>query len=71
MRITPPYNATLLSIIAQKEEVTYSKLKEEYCIPAPSGVVLGRNVMFDSDLKQLEAEGYIRIIDDTITYIGR
>ena len=57
--------------IAQKEEITYEELKAEYCEPTPKGVVSGRNVMFDSDLKVLESEGYITITDDLIKYIKR
>ena len=71
MKVTQVYNGTLLSIIAQKEEITYEKLKSEYCEPTPKGVVSGRNVMFDSDLKVLESEGYITITDDLIKYIKR
>ncbi len=71
MRISKIYNRTLLSIIAKKEEITYEALKEEYCEPTPIGVVSGRNVMFDSDLKVLESEGYITITDDLIKYIKR
>lgn len=71
MRISKPYNATLLSIIARKKEITYEELQNEYCVPTPPGMVLGRNVMFDDDLKTLEAEGYINRTDDLITYIRR
>ena len=71
MKVSKVYNGTLLNIIAQKEEITYEELKKEYCEPTPSGVVSGRNVMFDSDLKVLESEGYIKIEDDLITYIKR
>ncbi len=71
MRVSKVYNGTLLSIIAQKEEITYEELKAEYCEPTPKGVVSGRNVMFDSDLKVLESEGYITITDDLIKYIKR
>lgn len=71
MRIGKPYNATLLSIIARKEEITYAELQKEYCVPTPPGVVSSRNIMFDADLKTLEAEGYINRTDDLITYIRR
>ena len=71
MIIGKPYNATLLSIIARKEEITYIELKKEYCVPTPPGVVSSRNVMFDSDLETLETEGYISRVDDLITYIQR
>ena len=71
MKISKIYNASLLNIIAKREEITYAKLKEEYCEPSTPGVIIGENVMFDSDLKTLESEGYISIDDDLITYIGR
>lgn len=71
MRIGKPYNATLLSIIARREEITYTELKKEYCVPTPHGVVSSRNVMFDSELETLETEGYITRVADLITYIQR
>ena len=71
MKVSKIYNASLLQIIAQKGEITYAELKEEYCIPMPYGVISGRDVMFDSDLKVLETEGYIEIIEDLIKYIRR
>lgn len=71
MRISKPYNATLLSIIAKKEEITYEELQNEYCVPTPPGVVSSRNIMFDDDLKTLEAEGYISRTNDLITYLWR
>ncbi len=71
MRVSQIFNATLLQIIAKKGEITYEELKAEYCQPTPLGVVLGSNVMFDSDLKVLASEGYITINNDLITYIQR
>ena len=71
MRISRVCNATLLAIIAKKEEITYEELKKEYCEPIQIGVVSSRNVMFDSDLKVLELEGYITITDNLIKYIKR
>ena len=71
MRISKPYNVTLLSIIAREKEITYEELQNEYFVPTPPGVILGRNVMFDADLKTLEEEGYINRTDDLITYIRR
>lgn len=71
MRISKIFNASLLAIIARKGEITYDELKKEYCEPTPPGVVSGRNVMFDSDLKDLESEGYITIKDGVITHIQR
>ena len=71
MRIGKPYNATLLSIIARKEEISYAELQKEYCVPTPLGVVSSRNIMFDDDLKTLEAEGYISRTNELITYLWR
>ena len=71
MRVSQVYNATLLQIIAKRKEITYSELKKEYCVPVSSRIISSRNVMFDSDLKVLETEGYIKITDDLITYIVR
>ena len=71
MRISKPYNATLLSIIAREKQITYEELQNKYCVPTPPGVILGRNVMFDADLKTIEEEGYINCTDDLITYIRR
>ena len=51
MKVSPVCNATLLQIIANRKEITYSKLKKEYCTPISSKVISSRNVMFDSDLK--------------------
>lgn len=71
MKVGKVCNASLLNTIAKRKEITYDELKEEYCEPSPPGVIIGKNVMFDSDLKTLESEGYISIDDDLITYIGR
>jgi len=71
MKVSPVCNATLLQIIANRKEITYSKLKKEYCTPISSKVISSRNVMFDSDLKVLESEGYIKISDDLITFIDK
>ena len=71
MRVSRPYNASLLNMIAKKGEITYFELKNLYCVPTPPGIVSGRNVMFDSDLDTLETEGYIKSVDDIITYIKR
>ena len=71
MRVVGPYNGSLLTIIAREGKITYDELKEKYCDPAPPGVILSKNVMFDSDLKVLEAEGYIERNDDLIEYTGR
>lgn len=71
MRIIGPYNASLLAIIAREGKITYEELKEKYCVPTPLGIISGINVMFDSDLKVLESEGYIERTGDLIVYIGR
>ena len=71
MRIRAPYNASLLAVIARAGKITYEELKEKYCVPTPPGIVSGINVMFDSDLEVLAAEGYIERIGDLIMYIGR
>lgn len=69
MRISKVCNLSLLNIIAQKKEITYAELKDFYCEPTPHGVVLAKNVMFDSDLELLASEGYIQITDDIIKFI--
>lgn len=71
MKVSPVCNATLLQIIANRKEITYSELQKEYCVPISSKVISSRNVMFDSDLKVLESEGYIKISDDLITFIDK
>ena len=71
MKIRKIYNASLFQIIAQKGEVTYAELKKEYCTPMPHGIISGKEVMFDSDLKVLESEGYIVMTEDLIKYIHR
>ena len=69
MRISKPYNMSLLAIIAQEKQITYAELKNKYCTPTPSGIISGVNVMFDNDLITLEDEGYIERNDDLITYL--
>lgn len=71
VRISKIFNASMLEIIARKGEITYEELKKEHCEPTSPGVISGRNVMFDSDLKVLETEGYITIKDGVITHIQR
>ncbi len=69
MRISEVRNLSLLQIIAREGKIAYDKLKKEYCVPTPPGVISGNNVMFDRDLKTLENEGCISIDDDMITFI--
>ena len=57
MRAVVPYNGSLLAIIARDGKITYDELKEKHCVPTPPGVISSKNVMFDPDLKVLEAEG--------------
>ena len=71
VRVVGPYNGSLLAIIARDGKITYDALKEKYCVPTPPGVISSKNAMFDSDLKLLEAEGYIERTGDLIMYIGR
>ena len=71
MRVVGPYNGSLLAIIAREGKITYNTLKEKYCVPTPPGVISGKNTMFDSDLKVLEAEGYIERTGDLIVYTVR
>ena len=70
MRVSEVRNGSLLQIIARNGKMTYDKLKDEYCVPSPPGVILGNNVMFDHDLQTLESEGCISIMDDIITFIS-
>lgn len=69
MRISKVCNLSLLNIIAQKKEITYTELKGIHCKPTPPGVISSRNFMFDSDLASLESEGYIQITDDIIKFV--
>ena len=69
MRVSKVCNYSLLKTIAQKEELTYTELKNIYCEPAARGVILGKNVAFDSDLELLASEGHIQITDDIIKFI--
>lgn len=69
MRVSKVCNFSLLKTIAQKGETTYTELKGIYCKPTPRGVILAKNVMFDSDLELLASEGYIQITDDVIKFI--
>lgn len=70
MRVSEVRNGSLLQIIAQNKKITYDKLKEEYCVPTPPGIVWGNNVMFDHDLQILESQGCIDITDNIITFIS-
>ncbi len=69
MIVSKVRNGSLLQIIAREGKIAYNKLKKEYCVPTPPGVISGNNVMFDRDLKTLESEGCIHIDDDIITFI--
>lgn len=71
MRVVGPYNGSLLAIIAREGKITYDELKEKHCVPTPPCVISSKNAMFDSDLKVLEAEGYIERTGDLIVYTGR
>ena len=71
MRVSKPYNASLLAIIAREKQITYAELKEKYCTPTPPGIISGANVMFDNDLITLENEGYIERNNDLIVYLRR
>lgn len=71
MKISKVCNASLLEIIAKNGEITYAKLKKEYCTPMPRGVISGSEVMFDHDLEVLKSEGHIEISGDLIKYIHR
>lgn len=61
----------MLAIIAREGKIAYEELKEKHCVPTPPGVISSVNVMFDSDLKVLEAEGYIERTGELIVYVGR
>lgn len=55
MRVSKVYNLSLLQIIAREGKITYDKLKKEYCVPTPPGVISGNNVMFDYDFKKIRS----------------
>lgn len=69
MKISKPFNASLLGCIAKEKVITISELKKKYLPPKQPGIIQGITVMFDSDLKVLEEEGYITIEDDVVRFI--
>ena len=71
MRVSKLYNASLLRCIAEEKTITISALKKKYLPPEQPGIIQGIAVMFDSDLKVLEEEGYVTIKDDVVEYIQR
>ena len=71
MKISKACNMSLLEIIARAKEITCEELKKQYLPPEQPGVVQGVTVMFDSDLKDLESEGYISINNGVITFIEK
>ena len=71
MRVTKPCNLSLLNTISESKEITYEELKIKYLPPKQKGIIQGVAVMFDSDLKDLESEGYISIDTDVIRFIKR
>lgn len=71
MRVSKTYNASLLWCIAEEKTITISALKMKYLPPEQPGIIQGKTVMFDSDLKVLEEEGYITIDNDVVKYIQR
>lgn len=71
MRVSRPYNISLLRVIAEAKEITYDDLKRKYLPPKQPGIIQGAEVTFDSDLDTLEAEGFISRHDDLICYIER
>lgn len=71
MKISKPYNLSLLMCIAEEESITIKELKKKYLPPEQQGVIQGETVMFDDHLKVLEEEGYITIEQDVVKYIQR
>ena len=71
MRISKMYNASLLRCIVEEKTITISDLKKKYLPPEQPGIIQGVSVLFDSDLKVLEDEGYITIENDVVKYIQR
>ena len=71
MRVSKPYNASLLRCIAEEKTITVSALKKKYLPPDQPGIIQSKTVMFDSDLTVLEEEGYIKMEDDVVQYIQR
>ena len=69
MRISKPYNGSLLMCIAEEKTITINALKKKYLPPEQPGIIQGVSVMFDSDLKVLEEEGYISIENNVVKYI--
>lgn len=71
MRVSKVCNASLLRCIAEEKTITISALKKKYLPQEQPGIIQGRTVMFDSDLKVLAEEGYITIEDDIVKYVRR
>ena len=69
MRVSKPYNASLLRCIAEEKTITINDLKAKYLPPEQPGIIQGITVMFDRDLKVLKEEGYITIEDDIVEFI--
>ncbi len=71
MRMSQVYNLSLLSFIEKEGKITIDDSKRKYLPPEQPGIIQGERVMFEKNLKVLEEEGYIKIEDDIIEYIGR
>lgn len=69
MIISKPYNGSLLNCIAEAKTITIGALKKKYLPPEQPGIIQSVSVMFDSDLKVLEEEGYISIENNVVKYI--
>jgi len=71
MRASKVCNLSLLNTIAKAKEISYEELKAKYLPPKQLGIIQSIAVTFDSDLKDLETEGYISISDGKIRYVRR
>ena len=71
MRVSKPYNVSLLRCIAEEKTITISALRKKYLPPEQPGIIQGIAVMFDSDLNILKEEGYITIKNGVVEYIQR
>ena len=69
MKITAAYDASLLAIIAEHEEISIINLKKKYLPKPKPGIVDSLTLCFDSNLKILENEGDIQFVGKSVKYI--
>ena len=63
-------NKNILRIIKSEKKISYDELKDKYLTPKELGVIKGNSASFDSALETLEKEGYIKIKENIIEFVG-